>query len=407
MYRISLQNTVYLRRRRAATEARQALGSARFCLVNYASGAVFEEGQRRQNASAASMGEFDFIRTWSRSRIEQTTFYQENSSILDHSRGNGYWLWKPFIINDALSFLDDGDFLFYCDTGPQATQSFEYSIYPLCKWIAEDTSRVGAACLKAYENRIWTKRDCFYYMDCDSPAFWHAEHIQASYVVFQINSRTRGFIAEWLNFSRDNRIISDDSNTSGLENLPGFIDHRHDQSIFTNLIKKNNFKCSIVDAGNPLSKNINVSLKNAIDKITINTIGKLIENYSASQSSFSAWSTGPNESASAINDEFVGHYAFHTDREPNPWWMVEFEASSLLEIHIRNRLDGARQRAATLRVEIRISSEQWVEVYDAYASEWNCFDPIILEVSGLIATGVRLSLRENEFFHLNSVGIYV
>jgi hypothetical protein len=46
------------------------------------------------------------------------------------------------------------------------------------------------------------------------------------------------FVNEWLNFSRDKRIITDLENQVCFPNYDGFIEHRWDQSIFSLLIKK-------------------------------------------------------------------------------------------------------------------------------------------------------------------------
>ncbi len=40
-------------------------------------------------------------------------------------------------------------------------------------------------------------------------------------------------VAEWLESCRDRRVLTDEPNTCGLPNLPGFVDHRHDQSVLS------------------------------------------------------------------------------------------------------------------------------------------------------------------------------
>ena len=48
----------------------------------------------------------------------------------------------------------------------------------------------------------------------------------------------RAFVREWLMHALDPRVISDHPNVCGLPNHVGFIDHRHDQAILTNLVAK-------------------------------------------------------------------------------------------------------------------------------------------------------------------------
>ena len=56
-------------------------------------------------------------RGYTREWLEQTEFYQQQKHILDQPRGNGYWLWKPYIIYDAVCRANPGDIIFYMDCG--------------------------------------------------------------------------------------------------------------------------------------------------------------------------------------------------------------------------------------------------------------------------------------------------
>ena len=43
-------------------------------------------------------------------------FREKNKDILSNTRGNGYWLWKSYIINKTIiEKLNDGDYLIYTD----------------------------------------------------------------------------------------------------------------------------------------------------------------------------------------------------------------------------------------------------------------------------------------------------
>jgi hypothetical protein len=43
------------------------------------------------------------VETWNRTKLEETSFYTQNKVVLDEREcGDGYWLWKPYIINNAL-----------------------------------------------------------------------------------------------------------------------------------------------------------------------------------------------------------------------------------------------------------------------------------------------------------------
>ena len=49
------------------------------------------------------------------------------------------------------------------------------------------------------------------------------------------------FLQKLIKYSTDKRIITDDPNTLGLPNYPGFRDNRHDQTVLSILFKKYKF----------------------------------------------------------------------------------------------------------------------------------------------------------------------
>ena len=52
-------------------------------------------------------------------------------------------------------------------------------------------------------------------------------------------------ISEYLSFCRNPNIINNSDNVCGLENLQGYIDHRYDQSVLTNIKTKYRINPSI------------------------------------------------------------------------------------------------------------------------------------------------------------------
>ena len=52
-------------------------------------------------------------------------FLEKNKNIFSHSKGGGYWLWKPYIINETLKKINDNDVLFYLDSKYYFTEDFE------------------------------------------------------------------------------------------------------------------------------------------------------------------------------------------------------------------------------------------------------------------------------------------
>lgn len=70
-------------------------------------------------------------------------------------------------------------------------------------------------------------------MGCDEPRLHRGQMLDASLLVLVNHERSRAFVREWLAACTQSRILTDEPNVCGLANLPGFLDHRHDQSVLS------------------------------------------------------------------------------------------------------------------------------------------------------------------------------
>ena len=84
-------------------------------LINYAD-SRYAQARKWNSRTGKLIAKFDTIYEFSPNDIDDK-FQKENRQILLSKRGNGLWLWKPYIINKVLEHTKDGDFIFYCDSG--------------------------------------------------------------------------------------------------------------------------------------------------------------------------------------------------------------------------------------------------------------------------------------------------
>jgi len=183
---------------------------------------------------------FDNIFCYRKEWLLTTNFYVENKEILDMPRGAGYWLWKPYIIIEMLKKIEEGDIVFYMDAGDSINN---YNIINIIKNHMVDNDYMIAGTSKWGLNKYWTKKDCFVLMECDNEIYHNVPQIEAGTLVFKKTKKNEDFLNEWLYYCKNKSILTDVSNTLG-NNYDGFNDHRHDQSILTNLIIKYNMKHS-------------------------------------------------------------------------------------------------------------------------------------------------------------------
>lgn len=175
---------------------------------------------------------FDEFHLFSSEDIDEI-FFEENKNILQQSRGAGYWLWKPYFIDKVLSQIEYGDILFYVDSSNVFLGSPDhiYESFNQDDIILFD-NRDGMPNNEAAQNFISCKKDIFVLMDCDTDEYINGLHVNAAYSVYKKTDRSISFVKEWLNWCKNEEILTDTPNKFG-PNYPGYYDHRHDQSVLS------------------------------------------------------------------------------------------------------------------------------------------------------------------------------
>lgn len=174
--------------------------------------------------------------------LKTTEFYKKNVFILSKPRGNGYFIWKPFIILESFKTLEEGDVVLYTDAGLNVIQNLS----PLFEIIENNKDsiiifKLPAVGVSHHKNKAWTKRDAFILTNCDSEKYWNADMGNGAVSLWKKTEKNIQLLNEWLKYLRDPRISSDDINMCG-PNFLEFKDHRHDQSVLSILSVKYNLE---------------------------------------------------------------------------------------------------------------------------------------------------------------------
>lgn len=148
-------------------------------------------------------------------------------------RGFGYWRWKPYVVNKYLSALVDGDILFYidgrCFVPPVKIHWLDTFLNNLeFDIVAWQTSHLEAK---------FTTGDLFNIFNLKNDGN-HAMTGQFAGGIFalRVNLRTRNLIHKWDSFlSEYISFVRDEP--SLLPNNQLFVSNRHDQSVFSLLLK--------------------------------------------------------------------------------------------------------------------------------------------------------------------------
>ena len=208
-----------------------ALGS------NYASNTPnngYFQSQKKNTKTGLEIGGFDRCINYGTHSLP-TEFFEKHKQHFQYTRGAGYWIWKPFIILDALSKMGPNDFLMYSDSGCY----FIDKIDPVID-IIHSTEHGVAVCDMPHIEKYWTKRDCFTQMNCDTPEFTDTEQRSSSFFFCRKTDMALHIANEWYRWMSHFNIVSDEFiSPSNKPCYPEFIEHRHDQSILSLVCKKN------------------------------------------------------------------------------------------------------------------------------------------------------------------------
>ena len=201
----------------------------------------FRKGQELLARSARLAG-FDEVICASPDDWRGSAFAERHRDTLAQPRGCGYWLWKPWLIQRELKRLGPDDILFYSDASIDGY--YRFSRFPKCLVSlvrgGEHGFVVGPLLRQHGPVSRWTKRDALVLMNADRPEVSSRPTVQATWSLWRKTASSLDLLEKWLAASSDPRILTDMANTQGLPNHPDFVDHRHDQSILSILVHRDN-----------------------------------------------------------------------------------------------------------------------------------------------------------------------
>lgn len=157
-------------------------------------------------------------------------FTVKNEDVLSQDRGSGYWLWKPYVIDQAMQNCKEDDVLIYSDAGVEFVNDVKHITSKMDQDIFFFTN--------GFNQMDWCKMDVIKHVAPDTKP--DDKQVQASVIFFQVNNKTRAFVKEWLELAQIPGFIDD--SPSKEPNHPTFAEHRHDQSILTALQYKYGYK---------------------------------------------------------------------------------------------------------------------------------------------------------------------
>lgn len=234
---------------------------------------------------AKEMDVYDCIYLYTEDDLEKDFYKHFNDKF--YLRGFGYWVWKPQIILQTLSNMDDGDVLQYTDIGCHLNKNGKRRLLEYFE-ITSKTGLLGFT-MTWFTEKQYTKGDLFDYFNVRTMESIFPQQICAGVLFIRKCEKNIEIIQKWLKVFYDDFSLVDDSPSKSL-NFDEFIEHRHDQSIWSILAKLNNiFRFSreelnkftsnpiwvLRDKGNTSKK---LKVKRILKKVLPQSIIKILKN---------------------------------------------------------------------------------------------------------------------------------
>jgi hypothetical protein len=205
----------------------------------------------RIESEAKRMNIFDSYYCLTERDLDKAFKKKFSDMLREDIRGFGYWCWKPQIIQQTLNKLNVGDVLLYIDVGCHLNLRGAARLKQYIDKVSHGASGIlgfqtvppvfpltydGRALLDLTE-RMWCKGDLFDYFMCrNEPLVTGTAQYGAGIIFLRKCENSQKFISKWIQTINQSIAYLDDT-PSISPNFPDFIQHRHDQSIFSILCK--------------------------------------------------------------------------------------------------------------------------------------------------------------------------
>jgi len=211
-------------------------GALRY-LMTFHSGHPYSLAAGRLERQARATGWFNRVETFHPGMRHPAMFAflaKHDDFVRRHSRGYGYWRWKPLLITALLESLPEAAHLYYVDAG------CELSRLGAARFAALDDELTGRGVLcfeNAFPEAGWCKREA---VDAIvggwNEAVMSSRQIQATWFGLRNVATVRDWIAEWAFWAAQDALITDWHDPS--RQHPRFQEHRHDQALWSLVLKK-------------------------------------------------------------------------------------------------------------------------------------------------------------------------
>ncbi len=189
----------------------------------------------RLRGEAERMRVFDAVFCWSDSDIDRQFMDRHREFIDANPRGYGYWVWKAQVVKQALDMIPDNSILFYADAGCVMNHNNIFRLSEYCKLIEEHPSgRLVFELTGDHKEYLWTQKHTLRQLGLTDPEKLASPQLISGVFGIRKVPHNIAFVERFSAATQRYDLISD---CAIVPNDPDFMEHRHDQSVWSVLNK--------------------------------------------------------------------------------------------------------------------------------------------------------------------------
>lgn len=201
----------------------------------------FSQSRDRIRREALDFGVFDNVSIYTPEDLPDS-FQKKFDFVLNMKRGGGYYIWKPFVIYNVLSKINEGDIVVYLDAGCSINKRglarfLEYEQMVMNHPSGIMGMQLGDNCLEKFYTTEKIFNNFLLFEDNNAR---NTGQIESGILVIRKCENSMNIVKRWLKTVYDNPLLfTDFYNDISRKNVE-FIENRHDQSILSVVMKINN-----------------------------------------------------------------------------------------------------------------------------------------------------------------------
>lgn len=157
-----------------------------------------------------------------------------------HLRGYGYWKWKPYFVKTMLDRVNWDDIIIWSDVGNVFNIDGEQRFKEYVDLIQANETGILYFRQEGNIEKWWTKGDLFKFFNVyDNPRFTDSSQAWAGCFMLRKTPLSQQMVDRWYDIHMNHYDLTTDKRSQA-PNLPGFRENRHDQSVFSLLVKSYN-----------------------------------------------------------------------------------------------------------------------------------------------------------------------